>query len=111
SAPAGSRSSRARRAPTSSASAPSCTRSCARSAPARGAGCAPSSSAPARARELERLALALGGHDPQRTLERGYALVTDGDGAPVTSAEAARRLRALRLRFADGGVEAEVKDP
>src|ERR1700732_1539068 len=28
-----------------------------------------------RPRELERLALALAGHDPQRTLERGYALV------------------------------------
>jgi exodeoxyribonuclease VII large subunit len=27
-----------------------------------------------RARELERLGLALAGHDPQRTLERGYAL-------------------------------------
>ena len=28
-----------------------------------------------RPRELEQLALALAGHDPQRTLERGYALV------------------------------------
>src|SRR5213080_1217281 len=35
-----------------------------------------------RASELERLALALAGHDPQRTLERGYVLVHDGDGRP-----------------------------
>ena len=39
---------------------------------------------------------------PQRTLERGYALVTDAPGEPVTSAAAARRRRrraaALRRR-------------
>ena len=43
-----------------------------------------------RGRELERLALALAAHDPQRTLARGYALVADRDGAPLTSAAAAR---------------------
>ena len=63
-----------------------------------------------RARELERLALALGGHDPQRTLERGYALVQDSGGDPVTSADAARARHALRLRFADGSVDAEVTE-
>src|SRR5204862_7358961 len=41
-----------------------------------------------RARDLERLALALAAHDPERTLARGYALVEDGDGALVTSAAA-----------------------
>ena len=61
-------------------------------------------------RELERLALALGGHDPQRTLERGYALVQDSGGDPVTSADAARAATALRLRFADGSVDAEVTE-
>ena len=33
-------------------------------------------------------------HDPERTLERGYALAETGDGEPVTSAAAARRRRA-----------------
>jgi exodeoxyribonuclease VII large subunit len=55
-----------------------------------------------RARELERLRLALAAHDPQRTLERGYALVADASGEPVTSAAAARERQRLTLRMADG---------
>ncbi len=55
-----------------------------------------------RPRELERLALALTGHDPQRTLERGYALAQTREGRPVSSAQAARERGELRLRFADG---------
>ncbi len=43
-----------------------------------------------RPQELARLALALAGHDPQRTLERGYALVSDAAGEPVSTATAAR---------------------
>ncbi|HXB14422.1 MAG TPA: exodeoxyribonuclease VII large subunit [Solirubrobacteraceae bacterium] len=63
-----------------------------------------------RARELERLALALAGHDPQRTLERGYALAQAPDGSPVSSASEARERRTLTLRFADGSVGAEVSE-
>jgi len=55
-----------------------------------------------RARELERLRLAIDSHDPQRTLERGYTLVEDPAGAPVTTAEAARRHDRLTLRMSDG---------
>jgi exodeoxyribonuclease VII large subunit len=61
-----------------------------------------------RPRELERLALALAGHDPQRTLERGYALAQTREGRPLSSAQAARERGELRLRFADGSVDAEV---
>ena len=57
-----------------------------------------------RGRELERLALALAAHDPQRTLARGYALVTDRDGTPLTSAAAARDAGRVALRFHDGSV-------
>ena len=57
-----------------------------------------------RARELERLRLALTAHDPQRTLERGYALVEDGSGEPVTNAATARRQQRLTLRMADGAL-------
>jgi len=57
-----------------------------------------------RARELERLRLALAAHDPQRTLERGYALVEDAAGAPVMSAAAARASERLSLRMCDGAV-------
>jgi exodeoxyribonuclease VII large subunit len=64
----------------------------------------------ARERELHRLALALAAHDPQRTLERGYALVEDRAGEALGSAAAARAARALRLRFHDGAVPATVAD-
>jgi exodeoxyribonuclease VII large subunit len=59
-------------------------------------------------RELERLALALAAHDPERTLERGYALVQSEQGQPVASAAQARAVEKLRLRFADGTVPARV---
>jgi len=61
-----------------------------------------------RRRDLDRLLLALSAHDPQRTLERGYALVEDGAGAPLTSAGAASAAGAVTVRFADGAVGAHV---
>jgi len=61
-----------------------------------------------RPRELARLALALAGHDPQRTLERGYALVQAPGGEALPSAAAARDAGKLLLRFADGTLPAEV---
>ncbi len=62
----------------------------------------------ARRRELERFALALAAHDPERTLARGYALVEDRAGQALGSAAAAREARAVRLRFHDGAADAEV---
>jgi exodeoxyribonuclease VII large subunit len=63
-----------------------------------------------RRRDLERLALALAAHDPDRTLSRGYALVEDRDGDPLSSAGAARAAGELQLRFRDGRVAARVDD-
>jgi exodeoxyribonuclease VII large subunit len=57
-----------------------------------------------RAADLDRLRLALAAHDPQRTLERGYALVEDTTGAPVTRAGVARGHPRLQLRMADGAL-------
>jgi exodeoxyribonuclease VII large subunit len=68
-----------------------------------------SSQAQVRRRELERLALALAAHDPQRTLARGYALVEDPAGQPLTTAGAARDTGRLSLRFHDGRVPARVE--
>ena len=51
---------------------------------------------------LEASAVALAAHDPQRTLERGYALVSGPGGEPVTSAEEARTLDEMTVRFHDG---------
>jgi exodeoxyribonuclease VII large subunit len=61
-----------------------------------------------RPRELERLALALAGHEPQRTLERGYALVLAADGEPLVTAAAARKEDKVRLRFADDVLPARL---
>jgi exodeoxyribonuclease VII large subunit len=61
-------------------------------------------------RELQRLALALAAHDPQRTLERGYALVQSPDGQPLTTAAGAREAQELRVRFADATVPARVSE-
>jgi exodeoxyribonuclease VII large subunit len=63
-----------------------------------------------RRTDLERLTLALAAHDPQRTLARGYALVADHAGEPVTTAAAARDAGDVELRFHDGRVPAKV-DP
>jgi exodeoxyribonuclease VII large subunit len=57
-----------------------------------------------RRRDLDRFLVALAAHDPQRTLERGYALVEDGSGEPVVSAAAARSQPALVIRLHDGRV-------
>lgn len=61
-----------------------------------------------RPRELERLELALTSHHPQRTLERGYALVQSRDGEAIVAASDARRAGDVELRFADGIVPAKI---
>ena len=64
-----------------------------------------------RRRDLDRLAVALAAHDPQRTLERGFALVEDTVGRPVVSAEAARGEPALVVRLHDGRVPVRPERP
>ena len=59
---------------------------------------------------LDSLALALTAHDPERVLDRGYAMVGDRAGNVLTSAAAAREAGDVRLRFADAGVEATITD-
>jgi len=63
-----------------------------------------------RPRELERLGLALAGHDPQRTLERGYVLASSPQGRPLATAEAARLAGELSLRFADATLPARIEE-
>jgi exodeoxyribonuclease VII large subunit len=63
---------------------------------------AQTSDAARRRAELDRLRLALAAHDPARTLARGYAMVSDRAGEPLTSAAAARAAGAVDLRFHDG---------
>jgi exodeoxyribonuclease VII large subunit len=53
---------------------------------------------------LRRALVALRAHDPERTLERGYALAEGAEGEAVTSAAAARSEERINLRFSDGRV-------
>ena len=64
-----------------------------------------------RAETLERLRLALDAHDPQRTLERGYALVEDEHGTPLASVAEARARPRLVLRLADGALPVRPDPP
>ncbi|MFL5823200.1 MAG: exodeoxyribonuclease VII large subunit [Solirubrobacteraceae bacterium] len=75
----------------------------------RSASRAASSEKARRRSELERLALALAAHDPDRTLARGYALVQSRAGEPLTTASAAREAIDLSVRFHDGAVGARVE--
>ncbi len=56
------------------------------------------------AARLHGLAGRLQAADPRAVLARGYALVTDAAGRPVTSAAGVRPAARLRLEFADGAV-------
>ena len=57
---------------------------------------------------LEALAARLDSVSPMRVLERGYAMVADAGGAPVTSVAAAPMGASLHLRFSDGTVGVTV---
>jgi exodeoxyribonuclease VII large subunit len=51
---------------------------------------------------------ALRAHDPERTLERGYALLMDDGGEPLAGTEALREAGRFHVRLADGSVGAQV---
>jgi exodeoxyribonuclease VII large subunit len=59
---------------------------------------------------LDSLALALAAHDPERVVERGYAVVDDRAGNVITSAAAAREAGGVRLFFADAAVDATIPE-
>ena len=61
-------------------------------------------------RQLDAYSTALAAHDPDRTLARGYALVTDVENEPIGSAAEARDSGSLNLRFADDAVRATIDD-
>jgi exodeoxyribonuclease VII large subunit len=63
-----------------------------------------------RREALRQAAVALRAHEPERTLERGYALVEGADGETVTSSAAAVAAERVKLRFADGEVGAKIEE-
>ena len=62
-----------------------------------------------RAQTLARLTAALDARDPQRTLERGYAMALGPDGEPLPSAAAVRAAGDFDLRMSDGTVPARLR--
>lgn len=62
-----------------------------------------------RREALRQATVTLRAHEPERTLERGYALVEGQAGEPLTSAGAAAAAEHVRLRFADGSVGARTE--
>jgi exodeoxyribonuclease VII large subunit len=76
----------------------------------RRAGAAAGADAAGRRAALDSLALALAAHDPERVVERGYAVVDDRAGNVITSAAAAREAGAIRLFFADAAVDATTDE-
>ena len=77
---------------------------------ARAARRAAGAEADSRREALRRAEVAFRAHDPERTLERGYALAEDDAGEPVTSASAALAAGRVGLRFADGRVGARIDE-
>ncbi|HET8673634.1 MAG TPA: exodeoxyribonuclease VII large subunit [Thermoleophilaceae bacterium] len=64
----------------------------------------------ARRREALRAhAAAIRANDPERTLERGYAIALDAGGRPLAGAAAVREAVDFELRMADGVVPARVR--
>src|SRR4051794_36949937 len=59
-----------------------------------------------RREALRQAAVTLRAHEPERTLERGYALVEGDGGEPLTSAAEASAAERISLRFSDGRVRA-----
>ena len=53
---------------------------------------------------------ALFAHDPERTLERGYALLLDDSGEPLGSGAAVRKAGKFTARMADADVHAKVDE-
>jgi exodeoxyribonuclease VII large subunit len=61
-----------------------------------------------KSHDLERYSLMLEGVSFQRVLDRGFALVTDAQGQPVTLAAATEPGMDIGIRFGDGDVNATV---
>jgi exodeoxyribonuclease VII large subunit len=63
-----------------------------------------------RAQALDVRVSSLDAHDPQRTLERGYAVVATADGDPLPGADELRAAGAFQVLMADGAVAAHVDE-
>ena len=63
-----------------------------------------------RAAALAKHTAALFSHDPERTLERGYALLLDEHGEPLPNAGAVRKAGSFTARMADADVSARVEE-
>ncbi|MBC7617921.1 MAG: exodeoxyribonuclease VII large subunit [Candidatus Saccharibacteria bacterium] len=58
----------------------------------------------------EALMREIAGQGPEKTLKRGFALVRDPEGVPITRAAQAQTGRAIEIQFSDGSVTATAQD-
>jgi len=65
----------------------------------------------AQAQRLERMDLRLQLLDPRLVLKRGYALLSDDKGRPVTQVRQAPPGAALKAQLSDGAVDVVVTQP
>lgn len=56
------------------------------------------------------LFLEVAGQGPEKTLSRGFAIVRDGQGKPITSIASAKPVGEIEIEFRDGRVAAQVKN-
>jgi exodeoxyribonuclease VII large subunit len=63
------------------------------------------------AQRVDRLGLRLQLLDPRRVLERGYALLSDAGGKPITSVRQTHAGQAVRAALSDGEVDLTVSPP
>ena len=61
-----------------------------------------------RSRQLDALAATVRAFDPQRVLERGYALALDGRGEAVKTVAGVKPGDAIELRVSDGRIDVTV---
>lgn len=60
--------------------------------------------------KLESMKLRLEGVSPQKAMERGYAIVSDGEGNVLTSVQRVNMDSIIRVSWADGWVKAAVQE-
>ncbi len=61
-------------------------------------------------RKMENLNNRLESLDPYKVLGRGYSMVTDEDGRPLTSAKSIDRDMEITVRMRDGEIDAKIKE-
>lgn len=63
-----------------------------------------------RSEKLERAKMLLDAADPERIVQRGYAIITDDQGKVINGTASLQQGQMLTIRFKDGSVQSEIKE-